>query len=80
MPGNLNKDRLAEHGSCVSCVSWPTKGGEHRRDVTDGANRAGPPLADPTRPYGVLVVESTRLMEEFQHACDVLERYVDGKA
>ncbi|MEU1295226.1 aromatic acid exporter family protein [Streptomyces sp. NPDC005840] len=30
------------------------------------------PLADPTRPYGVLVVEANRLMEEVQYTGDVL--------
>ncbi|WP_030559493.1 FUSC family protein [Streptomyces aureocirculatus] len=35
------------------------------------------PLADASRPYGVLVVEATRLMEEFQHTCDVLRDTAD---
>lgn len=47
------------------------------RQVTEEAEQAELPLADPALPYGVLVVESTRLMEEFQHTCDVLQRYVD---
>lgn len=44
-----------------------------RRQVTEQAEQQALPLTDPTRPYGVLVIEATRLMEEFQHTCDVLE-------
>ncbi|WP_447035148.1 FUSC family protein [Streptomyces sp. DSM 118878] len=43
------------------------------RAVTEQAARSGLPLADPARPYGVLVVEANRLMEEVQHTCDVLK-------
>ncbi|MFF7206122.1 aromatic acid exporter family protein [Streptomyces sp. NPDC008141] len=34
------------------------------------------PLAEPSRPYGALVVEATRLMEEFQHTSDVLRQHI----
>lgn len=34
------------------------------------------PLADPSEPYGILMGEATRLMDEFQHTCDVLEQAV----
>ncbi|MFJ3581748.1 aromatic acid exporter family protein [Streptomyces sp. NPDC090127] len=36
------------------------------------------PLSDASRPYGVLVVEATRLMEEFQNTCDVLRTTTDA--
>ncbi|MFG2887959.1 aromatic acid exporter family protein [Streptomyces sp. NPDC048248] len=48
-----------------------------RRQVAEQAESDGLPLADPARPYGVLVVEATRLMEEVQHTSDVLQRYAD---
>lgn len=48
-----------------------------RRRVTEQAEHDGLPLADPARPYGVLVIEATRLMEEFQYTCDVLQHHVD---
>ncbi|MET7760852.1 hypothetical protein [Streptomyces sp. NPDC005336] len=35
-------------------------------------------LADPTRPYGVLVVEATRLTEEFRNTCDILRTTADA--
>lgn len=76
--GDLDEDSLAEQARQLRHLADEARG--HCRNVTDGASRAGLPLADPARPYGVLVVEATRLMEEFQHACYVLERYVDQKA
>ncbi|MFI9029502.1 aromatic acid exporter family protein [Streptomyces sp. NPDC053560] len=48
-----------------------------REQVAEEAERQGLPLTDPERPYGVLVVEATRLMEEFQHTCDVIQHQVD---
>jgi len=49
-----------------------------RRTVTEQAESDGLPLGDPTRPYGVLVIEATRLTEEFQYTCDVLQTHVRG--
>ncbi|MCF3172003.1 hypothetical protein IPZ61_01425 [Streptomyces sioyaensis] len=46
-----------------------------RRRVVEQAEQEGLPLADPVRPYGVLVIEATRLMEELQYTCDVLRRH-----
>ncbi|MFJ9037244.1 aromatic acid exporter family protein [Streptomyces sp. NPDC102406] len=46
--------------------------------VLDAAREHRLPLADASRPYGVLVVEATRLMEEFQHTCDVLRDTADA--
>ncbi|QLH24265.1 aromatic acid exporter family protein [Streptomyces sp. Rer75] len=51
---------------------------EQRRTVTEQAESDGLPLGDPTRPYGVLVIEATRLTEEFQYTCDVLQTHVQG--
>ncbi|MBN6035571.1 aromatic acid exporter family protein [Amycolatopsis sp. 195334CR] len=37
------------------------------------------PLDDPSRPYGILLAEATRLMDEAQHTCDVLQHAVNEK-
>ncbi|GAA3092190.1 aromatic acid exporter family protein [Streptomyces rectiviolaceus] len=71
--GTVDEDSLAEQSRQLRRLADEAQ--RCCRTVTDGASRAGLPLADPTRPYGVLVVECTRLMEEFQHASDVLQRY-----
>lgn len=76
--GELDEDTLTEQARQLCRLADESQG--CCRKVTDRANRAGLPLTDPARPYGVLVVESTRLMEEFQHACDVLQRHVDQPA
>ena len=34
------------------------------------------PPPDPSEPYGILMGEATRLMDEIQHTCDVLEQAV----
>ncbi|MFI6092916.1 aromatic acid exporter family protein [Streptomyces sp. NPDC051218] len=73
--GELDEDTLIEQARQLCQLADEAQGCCQK--VTDGASRAGLPLADPTRPYGVLVVESTRLMEEFQHSCDVLQKHVD---
>ncbi|MGY0488487.1 FUSC family protein [Streptomyces sp. WG-D5] len=51
---------------------------EARERIVESAREHELPLADSTRPYGVLVVEATRLMEEFQHTCDVLKATADA--
>ncbi|MFH8791156.1 aromatic acid exporter family protein [Streptomyces sp. NPDC017941] len=50
---------------------------EALQKVLNAAGEYELPLADASRPYGVLVVEATRLMEEFQHTCDVLQDTAD---
>ncbi|MGW7079734.1 hypothetical protein [Streptomyces sp. NPDC054866] len=49
-----------------------------RREVADEAEAQLLPLADPSRPYGVLVVEATRLMEEVQYTSDTLHQWVEA--
>ncbi|MFD8545477.1 aromatic acid exporter family protein [Streptomyces sp. NPDC059649] len=43
-----------------------------REALAEQAARDGLPLADPTRPYGVLVIEATRLVQEFSYLTGVL--------
>ncbi|WP_367046234.1 hypothetical protein [Streptomyces sp. Je 1-332] len=49
-----------------------------RREVAEEAEAQTLPLADPTRPYGALVIEATRLMEEVQHTNDTLQSWVEA--
>ncbi|MFG2831022.1 aromatic acid exporter family protein [Streptomyces sp. NPDC048434] len=72
--GTLDEDRLHEQAQELCRLADAAQ--RRCRQVTEEAERAELPLADPARPYGVLVVESTRLMDEFQYTCDVLRRYV----
>ncbi|MET9595515.1 aromatic acid exporter family protein [Streptomyces sp. NPDC006516] len=43
-----------------------------RAEVVEETERLSLSLADPSAPYGILVTEATRLMEEFRHTTDVL--------
>ncbi|MFD6281048.1 aromatic acid exporter family protein [Streptomyces sp. NPDC060209] len=46
---------------------------EARRDeVVEETRRLSLSLADPSAPYGILVTEATRLLEEFRYTCQVL--------
>ncbi|WP_344567703.1 FUSC family protein [Streptomyces axinellae] len=48
-----------------------------RDRLEQGARESSLPLSDPAQPYGLLMAEATRLMDEFQHTCDVLKHGVD---
>lgn len=45
---------------------------ECRRKLEAGAEQSGLPLADHSRPYGVLLLEATRIAEEFSYAWEIL--------
>ncbi|MFH8574001.1 aromatic acid exporter family protein [Streptomyces sp. NPDC017993] len=69
----LDEDHLASQAADLCQLA---ERAQHcRSQMAAQAEGDGLPLADPTRPYGVLTVEATRLMEEFQHTSDVLRRY-----
>ncbi|MER7729179.1 FUSC family protein [Streptomyces sp. NPDC096323] len=68
--GELDEDVLEDQARQIGRLAAEAQ--ERCRDVSDQAGRSRLPLTDPVHPYGVLVVESTRLMEEFQHTSDVL--------
>ncbi|WP_344534733.1 FUSC family protein [Streptomyces albiaxialis] len=53
---------------------------DKREELVAGARRTELPLSDPSQPYGILLAEATRLMDEAQYACDVLRHVVDGTA
>ncbi|MBC9713149.1 hypothetical protein H9Y04_11265 [Streptomyces sp. TRM66268-LWL] len=82
--------RLRDIARALAALDGETPGGgapEMRRSAVlaqralqrllDCAGTYELPLADSSRPYGVLVVEATRLMEEFQNTCDVLQGTAD---
>ncbi|WP_327179229.1 hypothetical protein OG599_30725 [Streptomyces sp. NBC_01335] len=48
------------------------------REVVVEADARALPLSDPSRPYGVLVVEATRLKEEVRYTCDTLSGWVEA--
>lgn len=50
---------------------------ECRDRLEEDAHNSSLPLSDPAEPYGILMAEATRLMDEFQHTCDVLKNGVD---
>ncbi|GAA1091474.1 MULTISPECIES: FUSC family protein [Streptomyces violaceusniger group] len=51
---------------------------QHKRtSLVENAQRTDLALSDPSRPYGILLAEALRLMEEAQHTCDVVQHTVD---
>lgn len=74
----LDEDRLNEQAPQLCRLSDQAQQRRHR--VSEQAEQDHLPLMDPARPYGVLVLEATRLMEEFQYTCDVLQHHVDRRA
>ncbi|WP_017607450.1 FUSC family protein [Nocardiopsis xinjiangensis] len=38
-----------------------------------------PPFEDLTQPYGILLIEARRLMDELQYSCDIVQYYVDER-
>ncbi|MEU8827569.1 aromatic acid exporter family protein [Streptomyces sp. NPDC048636] len=70
----LDEDRLDAQAPRLCRLADEAQG--CRRRVAEQAMADRLPLADPARPYGVLVIEATRLMEEFQYTCDVLQHHV----
>ncbi|MFI1741761.1 hypothetical protein [Streptomyces sioyaensis] len=77
MSPSCDEDRLHEQAPQLCRLADQAQ--QCRRRVAEQAEREAPPLADPARPYGVLVIEATRLMEEFQYTCDVLQHHVDQR-
>ncbi|MFI1532690.1 aromatic acid exporter family protein [Streptomyces griseus] len=67
----FDADSLAAQASEALQLTTPAQ--EKRQAVLKAAQEAGLLLADSTRPYGVLVVEANRLMEEFQNTCTALQ-------
>ncbi|MEV7200942.1 FUSC family protein [Streptomyces griseoluteus] len=71
----LDSDTLAEQAREMCRLAAIAQ--EALREVLGAARDHDLPLSDASRPYGVLVVEATRLMEEFQNTCDALKDTAD---
>ncbi|MFI5805952.1 hypothetical protein [Streptomyces sp. NPDC051561] len=72
----LDEDLLGEQTQTLGHLV--TEARRRRREAAEEAEHRSLPLIDPTRPYGVLIVEATRLAEELQHTSDVLKEHVRG--
>ncbi|MGW7269762.1 FUSC family protein [Streptomyces sp. NPDC054864] len=72
----LDETTLSQQSQRLAGLAGDTQA--RRREVADEAEAQGLPLADATRPYGVLVIEATRLMEEVQYTSDTLRTWVEA--
>ncbi|WP_256107290.1 aromatic acid exporter family protein [Streptomyces sp. ODS05-4] len=72
----LDSDTLAEQAEEMCRLASIAQ--EALDKVLSTAREDALPLSDASRPYGVLVVEAGRLMEEFQNTCDVLKDTADA--
>lgn len=68
--GELDEDRLTKQAEDLCRAGDEAQ--RLRERLVEDAERGGVPLGDPTRPYGVLLVEITRLTDEFRYTSDVL--------
>ncbi|MFD6533339.1 hypothetical protein [Streptomyces sp. NPDC060184] len=73
---NLDDATLPQQTERLARLAGETE--DRCREVVVEADTRNLPLSDPSRPYGVLVVEATRLMEEVWYTCDTLSGWVDA--
>ncbi|WP_017616347.1 FUSC family protein [Nocardiopsis salina] len=68
-------------GQAESLRRSATKAQEHLDALTDPPEQGDPPpFDDLTQPYGILLIEGRRLLDEMQYCCDIVEHYVDERA
>jgi hypothetical protein len=70
----LKEERLPQQSQQL--CTYTEEAQEAHKRLADFAQNSALPLADPSEPYGILIGEATRLMDEIQHTCDVLEQAV----
>jgi uncharacterized membrane protein YgaE (UPF0421/DUF939 family) len=74
--GQLDEDRLRLQARELC------QAGEAAQTCRDGlaehADVEALPVSDLARPYGILLVEASRLMEEVQYTCDTLQHSIDA--
>lgn len=75
MMSGVDEDRL-EAQARELCGAAEEAQEQHSR-VGRGAAASELPVSDPSQPYGILLAEARRMMDEFQHTCDVLQQAVD---
>ncbi|MCH6160809.1 FUSC family protein [Streptomyces marispadix] len=74
--GRLDEDRLGEQ--CRELGAAVEELEEARGRLAEAAESGSPlPVSDPSEPYGILLAEAVRLLDEVEHAGDVLEQAVD---
>ncbi|MGA6162911.1 aromatic acid exporter family protein [Amycolatopsis magusensis] len=72
---DLDEDRLHEQAPHL-CAAADEARRRHQL-LADYAAHSDLPVSDPSHPYGILLAEATRLLDEAQHTCDVLQHEVD---
>lgn len=72
--GEIDEDHLQDQAEQL-CASAGEAQEIHNR-LTQGAQDSSLRLSDPSCPYGILLAEAARLMDEFQYTCDVLQQGV----
>jgi len=71
----LDEDRLRTQVRDLG--GYAEEAQSYRDALAQCAEDGALPLTDHSRPYGILLVEATRLLDEFHYACDVLQQSVD---
>lgn len=75
--GRLDEDRLDEQVRELSAAA--DKAQQARNALAElGEGEAALPLDDPSRPFGILLAEAVRLLEEVAHTSDVLQQAVEA--
>lgn len=72
----IDEDRLTRQ--YIDLCAFTEEAQQHRDRLAHHAAGAGLPVADPAQPYGILLAEATRLMDEFQYTCEVIHQVIDG--
>ncbi|NLU75709.1 hypothetical protein HCC61_24155 [Streptomyces sp. HNM0575] len=71
--GRLDEDRLDEQ--CQELKNAVAELGRARGRLADAGESGAPlPVGDPSEPFGILLAEAVRLLDEAEHAREVLER------
>ncbi|SCK27013.1 aromatic acid exporter family protein [Streptomyces sp. WMMB 322] len=73
----IDEDRLHEQAPELCRAAEQAQ--EARTRLVEAAEENSLPVGDPSRPYGILLAEATRLMDECQYTCDVLQKSVDSQ-
>lgn len=71
----IDEDHL--HEQTLELYSAAQEAQEHRNLLAEDAENSSLPLSDPSQPYGILLAEAVRLMDEIQHTYEALQQAVD---
>lgn len=70
----LDEERIADQAPELCSAAETAQ--QNRSRLEQDTEDSGLPVADPSAPYGILLAEAVRLMDELQHTCDVLQQAV----